>query len=181
MSSISLIDREALSATLARIGIGRAASSGFAAPRGMSRMPLAFPNSVLIGDLAPGLPPSAFEPPDGALQERLEAFMDWLAAVTGCRRHFIVERDGLPLTGSRDDTDLMTLASSVMKLVDDLEFKLGLPVGGTLSLDLQGVVLQLVAVDTNAGRYTVGMLVDRPLAPPVRSAIERGLRASFEP
>lgn len=195
ISSISWIDPEGLEATLARIGRH---IRGPAAPA-RRRPPLHPPESTapqttavpLVEpqpSLAAGLPPTIeprivpeFLPPDGPLRRRLEAFMTWIVQVSGSSVAFIVDRDGLPLVNRRADPDLLSIASSIMRMVASINSKLSFPVGGAVTLDLEEHQLMVIAVETSIGTYIVGQVGDVPLGRELREAAVDALRRAFQP
>ncbi len=180
-SSISWIDREGLDETLARIGFrgrpvpARASSQPLPSPPGRQASPTKAPAA-----LEPTVTPE-FLPPDGPLRQRLEAFITWLVQMSGSNVAFIVDRDGLPLVDREADPDLLTVASSVMRLVARINGKLLVPVGRAVTIELEERQLMLIAVETPIGKYIIGQVGERPLSRDLCDAAADALRRAFQP
>jgi predicted regulator of Ras-like GTPase activity (Roadblock/LC7/MglB family) len=194
-SSISWIDPDSLMVTVARIGGGRRRSDPSGpAPRHMRPAPalvevsdeeevveLVRPTVSPVAPEPESRPLVAFAPPAGALKARLEAFVGWLLDNSGCSVAFIVDRDGLPLVEHEADADLLAIAASVMQLIDSINGRLMLPVGQSVTLELERDQLMLTAVDTPIGKYIVGQVGARMMGRELRSAMAEGLRRTFRP
>ena len=122
-----------------------------------------------------------FAPSEGPLRSRLESFIEWLLELTGNDVAFIVDRDGLPLVDREADPDLLAVAASVMQLVESINGKLLIPLGSSVTLELESQQLTLTSVETPIGRYIVGQVGNRPIDSSVRSALADGLRRAFRP
>lgn len=182
-SSISWIDRDSLEATLARFGVGGRRPPARAAEQSV--------HERWSGNGAPAPRPSAqlsepdeipeFTPPKEPLRQRLEAFLGWLQNLSGSRVAFIVDRDGLPLVDRKAAPDLLAVASSMMELVEDINSQLLLPIGKTVTLELEEDLLILQSVETPIGRYIVGQVATHPMAREIQQAVSQALRRAFRP
>src|SRR4029450_11957153 len=67
-----------------------------------------------------GPPASDFRPPTGSLEERLEAWRQWLAGTDDPAHAFLLDKDGLPLLPRDADGQLVDLASCARGLLSRL-------------------------------------------------------------
>jgi hypothetical protein len=197
MSSLWWTDPAALSATLDRLGVGAAAGAGVrlgalpglglvagAVPVSLHAAVSPEPSSAGPEALVPPAPQRGravlpFTPPPGELGERLDAYLEWLAAAVGGRRPFVADRDGLPLAGEASEHDFMAIGSAVTRLMQRISDRSGQRLGAGVLLDVAGERLQLVLVETDLGLFTVGAVVADPVTPDVLARLEDGLRAAL--
>lgn len=187
--SLSWIDPAELSAALVRAGVRRE-------PRDRTRpvnlyllragtdrpaeQPFAGPAVARAAGAARRLAPETerrFEPPEGNLQRRLEAFVDWVGESTGSGQLFVADAEGLVLIERDTDHELIAVSSSFMSLLERIRSCLGSEIRGVMSLDLdEGTTLHLVQVRTGLGRFTLGLVSTEP----VRRSLSEGLRSGLE-
>jgi predicted regulator of Ras-like GTPase activity (Roadblock/LC7/MglB family) len=201
MSSLWWTDPAALASALGRLGVSAPASEtparldalpglsllpGAGAVSGVSPIPRVSPGWTRAAGEPPAIVPTPpvpslepFAPPTGELGERLDAYLEWLAAAVGGRRPFVADRDGLPLAGEASEHDLMAIGSAVTRLLQRINDRSSQRLGSGVLLDVAGERLQLLLVDSELGLFTVGVLVAEPLAPAVLRRLEEGLRTAL--
>jgi hypothetical protein len=187
--SLSWIDPGELSAALVRAGVRRE-------PRDRSRPanlyllraggaqaepaePFATAAAPRAAGPVPRTAPAAerFDAPEGTLQKRLEAFIDWVTNATGSRRLFVADAEGLVLIERETDHELIAVSSSFMSLLERIRSCLGSETRGVMALDLdEETTLHMVQVRTGLGRFTLGLVA----AEPVRRSLSEGLRSGLE-
>lgn len=123
-------------------------------------------------EVAPG-----FTPPYGSLEDRIEAWLQWVASRAGTPNAFLLDRDGLPMLQLGGDTRLVELAS----LARGLFGRLGEAVAsrGRLAVSIRldhDRSLRLVELNCPLGQLTIGFVQRDPAA----AAFETGLRGSLD-
>jgi hypothetical protein len=130
-------------------------------------------------ELAPAPPPDrlgSFTPPFGTLEDRIEAWLQWVAGRAGAPHAFLLDRDGLPMLQLGGDTRVIELAS----LARGLMGRLGEAAAGrgrlavTVRLESERL-LRLIDLATPLGPLTVGFVQRDADA----ANFEAGLRGSL--
>jgi hypothetical protein len=155
-----------LTSALARLG---PVSRSGPRPAPPFTLPSATPSAP---EVAPG-----FTPPYGSLEDRIEAWLQWVAGRAGAPNAFLLDRDGLPMLQLGGDTRLVELAS----LARSLFGRLGEAVGsrGRLAVSIrldQDRSLRLVELSCPLGLLTIGFVQRDASA----AAFETGLRGSLD-
>jgi hypothetical protein len=124
----------------------------------------------------PPVPAAGFTPPFGSLEDRIEAWLQWVAGRAGAPHAFLLDRDGLPMLQLGGDTRVIELAS----LARGLMGRLGEAAAGrgrlAVSVRLESEkLLRLIDLSTPLGPLTVGFVTRDPEA----AAFEGGLRVSL--
>jgi len=119
---------------------------------------------------------SAFHPPNAPLEVRLHAVVEWIESNVSCIGAFIADDNGLPVVEhSSVDQGHMAAASSVLLMLASIRGLMG-DVAGWLSLKTGAGVLHFVEVETEWGRFGVGILTQThlpsELLPTLRDAVE---------
>ena len=119
---------------------------------------------------------SSFHPPDAPLEVRLRAVVEWIESNVACIGAFIADDNGLPVVEhSSVDQGHMAAASSVLLMLASIRGLMG-DVAGWLSLKTGAGVLHFVEVETEWGRFGVGILththLPSELLPTLRDAVE---------
>ena len=119
---------------------------------------------------------SSFHPPDAPLEVRLHAVVEWIQTNVACIGAFIADDNGLPVVEhSSVDQGHMAAASSVLLMLASIRGLMG-DVAGWLSLKTGAGVLHFVEVETEWGRFGVGILththLPSELLPTLRDAVE---------
>ena len=119
---------------------------------------------------------STFHPPAAALEVRLHAVVEWIEENVSCIGAFIADDNGLPVVEhSSVDQGHMAAASSVLLMLASIRGLMG-DVAGWLSLKTGAGVLHFVEVETEWGRFGVGILthahLPSELLPTLRDAVE---------
>lgn len=105
-----------------------------------------------------------FQPPRTFLRERLGALIDWVVDQTQAKRVFIADAEGLVLLEQESDPDLVAASSSFIDLLERVRGSLGPNDPGALTIDLgTRQVLNLCRVATDLGRFSLGVVTERPL------------------
>jgi hypothetical protein len=138
------------------------------------------PASASSPAFAPALPEpevaTTFTPPFGSLEDRIEAWLQWVAGRAGAAHAFLLDRDGLPMLQLGGDTRVIELAS----LARGLMGRLGEAAAGrgrlAVSVRLENErLLRLIDLTTPLGPLTVGFVHRDPDS----AAFEAGLRGSL--
>jgi hypothetical protein len=143
--------------------------------------PASAPEPVAPPAMAPAPAPepqasAAFTPPFGSLEDRIEAWLQWVAGRAGAAHAFLLDRDGLPMLQLGGDTRVIELAS----LARGLMGRLGEAAAGrgrlAVSVRLENErLLRLIDLVTPLGPLTVGFVQRDPDA----AVFEAGLRTSL--
>jgi hypothetical protein len=176
--SLSWLDPNELSQALVRAGLaGVPATRRSAAPRPAGFRPLE-PRRPLPSRAADGGAEVApFEPPEGTLQTRLKSFLLWVLDLTGCRRIFVVDEEGLVLMERDADPVLVALATPFLSLLERIHSCLEeTTTQSSIAIDLEaGQVLHLVQVESSLGRYALGFVVTQPIRRQLVRCFQEGL------
>ena len=201
--SLSWIENDDLSRALQRAGLGASRPSGLTggapasvvAPWAYGARP-----AMPVGPVAPVVPASApasaaapkprsqppegakldFVPPEGRLERRLEAFMDWVIEHSESTRTFVVDNEGLVLTEMNADPDLIAISSSFMNLLQRVHQALESSTYGSISIDLEsGQVLHLVQAQSILDSVVLGFVVSEPVDRSLIRAFRRGLNRTM--
>jgi hypothetical protein len=125
--------------------------------------------------------PAPFEPPKGALEERLQAFFEWvLRSVPPCIAAFIADEHGLPLVQRGAMLDYVAYSSSVLTLLSSIAALEGhekrwLSIGIT-----RDTILHLAEVTTTWGRFGVGIIANNSLRADLLGIVQQGLEGAFK-
>lgn len=137
-------------------------------------MPVAAVESTTAAVLVP------FVAPEGTLQSRLEAYLEWAVGVARCRQIFVSDEEGLVLLEQESDGELIAVSSSFMTVLDRIRSCLGSETPGVMALDIDSEqVLHLMQVKSNLGRFNLGCVVSEPLPRAVVESLKGGLEAIF--
>ncbi len=121
--------------------------------------------------------PRPFKAPQGSLENRLQAFFEWVMDSVPCTAAFIADEHGLPLVQRGALPDHIAFSSSVLTLLESLE---GLP-NRWLSVGISNdSVLHLAEVGTAWGRFGVGIVSNETIRKDVLAVVQQGLERSFE-
>ncbi len=119
---------------------------------------------------------AGFTPPFGSLEDRIEAWLQWVAGRAGAAHAFLLDRDGLPMLQLGGDARLVELGSLARGLLGRLaEVAAG---RGRLAVSVRlesERLLRLIDLATPLGPLTVGFVQRDPGA----AAFEAGLRGSL--
>ena len=99
------------------------------------------------------------------LDARFESFVTWLKAETNARTVFVADAEGLSMVQSDAGDGYLVAAGEISVLLENLTALLpDVDQGSTLlRLKTHGNV-ELVWCKTNLGRFTVGLVLEEPLA-----------------
>lgn len=115
------------------------------------------------------------------LQQRLEAFVDWLDVGVGALGSFVADADGLILA-SRNAPDTYAVATASLSHAEQsvLDY-MPRPVEGSTTLELDDTrFLQVIRVESVTGRLLVGVIVTAPLTRTLCSMVRRLMRIGVE-
>ncbi len=115
------------------------------------------------------------------LQQRFEAFVDWLSSGIGAQGSFVADADGLVLA-SRAAPDTYAVATvSLCHAEQSVLDYIPRPAEGTTTLELDETrFLQVIRVDTVVGRLIVGVIVTAPLSRTICAMVRRLMRIGVE-
>ncbi len=118
-----------------------------------------------------------FEAPPGEMEERLQAFFEWLIRAVPCTSAFIADENGLPVVHRGAVPEHVAFSSSVLSLLASLE---GVP-RRWMSIGISPrEVLHLAEVGTLWGRFAVGVVATESLRRDVLALVQQGLERAFE-
>jgi hypothetical protein len=119
---------------------------------------------------------TGFTPPFGSLEDRIEAWLQWVAGSAGAPHAFLLDRDGLPMLQLGGDPRMVELGSLARGLLGRLAE--GTAGRGRLAVSVRlesERLLRLIDLATPLGPLTVGFVQRDPGA----AAFEAGLRGSL--
>jgi hypothetical protein len=163
--------------------LGRSAVAQPSAPaplKGDSSQSRPAPSAPLSSRSPAAALPAAFEPPKGALEERLQAFFEWVLRSVPCIAAFIADEHGLPLVQRGAMLDYVAYSSSVLTLLSSIaalegQEKRWLSIGVT-----RDTILHLAEVTTTWGRFGVGIIANNSLRADLLGIIQQGLEGAFK-
>lgn len=181
----SLLDRDAVAASLARAGLAPARPSSAGPVRGFVRRPSEGSGGAALSALAFARP-SAAEPPDfvvpsDTLPRRVKAFAAWLASATRCRQFFVTDAEGFVLVEQANDPVLTAICSAFLNQMERAHVCLESEAPDLLAFYLDDRrILYLTNAETSYGRYAIGFVVGEAvstrLVARVRDALARAMR-----
>ena len=115
------------------------------------------------------------------LQQRFEAFVDWLGTGVGSQGSFVADADGLILA-SRGAPDTYAVATvSLCHAEQSVLDYMPRPPEGTTTLELDDTrFLQVLRVETVVGRLIIGIIVAAPLSRTVCTMVRRLMKIGVE-
>jgi hypothetical protein len=115
------------------------------------------------------------------LAERLSQFVDWLGASTGALAAFVADSDGL-LLANRHAPEHHVIATVPLAFAEQTVRKyVPSPSEGSTTIELDDTnVLQVIRVETTAGRLVVGLVLSGALSRATCATVRRMLRAGVE-
>lgn len=199
MKSLSpfLPDPATLSTMLAQVGIDHEAPlprrAGALAPAITALPPIRFPARTAE-------PPPAAEAPrehalgsdedalreifgreTGSLQQRIEAFVTWLSRGAAAMAAFVADADGLILANRNAAEAYAEAVASVLHNEEAAFRSTPLPAERSTLIELSdNRFLQVIRVDTAAGRLVVGVVGQEPLSRATCSQVRRVLRKGVD-
>ncbi|MCB1056145.1 MAG: hypothetical protein KDD11_11650 [Acidobacteria bacterium] len=159
--SLFWVDPEDISGLL-----GRLAEPG--PPRPAARTgpppPVASPAAPLVPERSPAPGAPAFELPQGPLDAKLDALLDWVRSFVVFEHAFVVDQEGLALVHESAPLELIAAASTLAETWDALRnrFQLAPESGLVVELDDRSW-LQLLTQQTRWGRVSLGIVLGAPL------------------
>jgi hypothetical protein len=119
---------------------------------------------------------AGFTPPFGSLEDRIEAWLQWVAGRAGAPHAFLLDSDGLPMLQLGGDARLVELASLARGLLGRLAEAVAGRGRLAVSVRLENErLLRLIDLTTPLGALTIGFVQRDPGA----AAFEAGLRGSL--
>ena len=111
-----------------------------------------------------------------SLERRFTSLCTWLEVRTNARGIFVADADGLPVIDAAGRDRYVAAASEIVGVLKRLTMVAPELGQGATTLTLgSGEQLVLIGADTDLGRFSVGVLVDRPLAPVWTTVIQQAL------
>lgn len=115
------------------------------------------------------------------LQQRFEAFVDWLATGVGAQASFVADVDGLVLANRNVPETYVVATASLSHAEQSVLDYMPRPQEGTTALELDETrYLQVIRVETVVGRLIVGAIVTAPLSRTICAMVRRLLRIGVE-
>lgn len=115
------------------------------------------------------------------LQQRFEAFVEWLATGVGAQASFVADVDGLVLANRNVPETYVVATASLSHAEQSVLDYMPRPQEGTTALELDETrYLQVIRVETVVGRLIVGAIVTAPLSRTICAMVRRLLRIGVE-
>lgn len=115
------------------------------------------------------------------LQQRFEAFVEWLATGVGAQASFVADVDGLVLANRNVPETYVVATASLSHAEQSVLDYMPRPQEGTTALELDETrYLQVIRVDSVVGRLIVGAIVATPLNRTICAMVRRLLRIGVE-
>lgn len=115
------------------------------------------------------------------LQQRFEAFVEWLATGVGAQASFVADVDGLVLANRNVPETYVVATASLSHAEQSVLDYMPRPQEGTTALELDETrYLQVIRVDSVVGRLIVGAIVTTPLNRTICAMVRRLLRIGVE-
>lgn len=115
------------------------------------------------------------------LQQRLDAFVEWLGVGIGAIASFIADADGLVLTNHHAPENYIVATASLSFAEQAVHGYMPRPPEGSTTMELDDAnFLQVIRVDTAGGRLVIGLIVTAALNRNTCATIRRLLRAGVE-
>lgn len=166
---------EEISARLADESPSTSAASSTSAPPEASPPTFGMPGAPGVGTL-----PDLEIPPDQALTEQLEHFVESLRGATGSYAVFVADSQGLPLVSRHGTEDQIAITAALDRALGPIRESLRGAPQGSVSVEVdRDNVLQVIWVNTEIGRYVVGMVLPQSLGGDVVESIRRQLVPLF--
>ena len=135
-----------------------------AAPRPSSSDEDKPPDSTRSSPVRSGLPPLDVAS-GGALYERLSGFLEALRGATGSYAVFVADNQGLPLASSQATDDQVAITAALDRALQPIRATLSSTSQGSLAVEIErDNVLQVIWVNTDRGRYVLGMVLAQSLS-----------------
>ena len=105
--------------------------------------------------------PSPLELPEGPLEDRLTAFLDWLRGWVSFEHAYVVDEEGLALVHESAHLELIAASSTLAETWETLYNRFGLARESFLSVDLaESRQLHLITEPTRWGRVSLGVVLE---------------------
>jgi hypothetical protein len=180
--SLFWIEPERLAAALERAGVGGGVRGRAARPERALAPPLEPPPPALTPAVPAPRRAEPFAPPAGALAEQLQALADWIARTTGCAEILVADPDGLPMLARAGADELVGLAVSASRFLDQTRERQRLGAGKSLALQLaQGDLLYVFQVHAETGTVCLGLKSAELLSRETVARVEEGLSRLLTP
>lgn len=115
------------------------------------------------------------------LQQRFEAFVDWLATGVGAHASFVADVDGLVLANRNVPETYVVATASLSHAEQSVLDYMPRPQEGSTMLELDETrYLQVIRVETVVGRLIIGAIVAAPLSRTICAMVRRLMRIGVE-
>jgi hypothetical protein len=115
------------------------------------------------------------------LQQRFEAFVDWLATGVGAHASFVADVDGLVLANRNVPETYVVATASLSHAEQSVLDYMPRPQEGSTMLELDETrYLQVIRVETVVGRLIIGAIVAAPLNRTICAMVRRLMRIGME-
>jgi hypothetical protein len=115
------------------------------------------------------------------LQQRFEAFVDWLATGVGAQASFVADVDGLVLANRNVPETYVVAIASLSHAEQSVLDYMPRPQEGSTMLELDETrYLQVIRVETVVGRLIIGAIVAAPLSRTICAMVRRLMRIGVE-
>lgn len=173
--SLFWIEPERLAAALASAGVGPG-SRGQAARLERALAPPGPPPPPLTPEApASRRVPAPFEAPAAPFADQLKAFAAWTSSATGSAEIFVCDPDGLPMLAQPGGEELVGLAVSASRFLDQVRERQRLGAGTGLVVELAaGDLLYVFQVRAETGTVCLGVKSAEPLSREVVGRVEEG-------
>lgn len=103
-------------------------------------------------------------PRDGSLAERLEVYAESVRGATGAYSAFVADAQGLPLVSRHGSDDQIAITAALDRALAPIRESLRGSPQGSVAVEIdRSNVLQVIWVNTELGRYVVGLVLPQSL------------------
>ena len=103
-------------------------------------------------------------PGEGSLAERLEIFAESVRGATGAYAAFVADAQGLPLVSRHGSDDQIAITAALDRALAPIRESLRGSPQGSVAVEIdRSNVLQVIWVNTEIGRYVVGLVLPQSL------------------
>jgi hypothetical protein len=118
----------------------------------------------------------------GALEDRLEALLEWLHGPVAIEHGFVVDEDGLAVVSQKGaPLELVAASSTLGETWESLRQRFQLATDNRLAVELDGGLhLHLMTTDTDWGRLSLGLVLRETAAPDTLATIHDQFRQTLD-
>lgn len=119
-------------------------------------------------------------PTEGSLDERLEVFAESVRGATGAYAAFVADAQGLPLVSRHGSDDQIAITAALDRALAPIRESLQGSPQGSVAVEIdRSNVLQVIWLNTESGRYVVGLVLPQSLGGDLIESIRARLLPLF--